>query len=54
MINLVFAHFLDKRKKSIKHSQSEINNAVLTAQNGYMTRNKLKKQLTSKSIKIIY
>ncbi|XP_022179926.1 protein PFF0380w-like isoform X4 [Myzus persicae] len=38
-----------KRKKSIKHSQSEINNAVLTAQNGYMTRNKLKKQLTNNS-----
>ncbi|CAI6352458.1 unnamed protein product [Macrosiphum euphorbiae] len=37
-----------KKKKSIKHSQVDINNAVLTAPNGYiMTRNKLKKQLTS-------
>ncbi|XP_060848746.1 MATH and LRR domain-containing protein PFE0570w-like [Rhopalosiphum padi] len=37
-----------KRKKSIKHSQVDINNAVLSS-NGYMTRNKLKKQLTNNS-----
>lgn len=38
-----------KRKKSIKHSQVDINNAVLSSPNGYMTRNKLKKQLTTNS-----
>eukprot|EP00102_Acyrthosiphon_pisum_P020007 XP_016657217.1 PREDICTED: uncharacterized protein MAL13P1.336-like isoform X1 [Acyrthosiphon pisum] len=39
--------FYYKRKKSIKHSQVDINNAVLTAPNGcIMTRNKLNKQLT--------
>ncbi|XP_050058427.1 uncharacterized protein MAL13P1.304-like isoform X3 [Aphis gossypii] len=38
-----------KRKKSIKHSQVDINNAVLSSPNGYMTRNKLKKQLTKNS-----
>ncbi|KAL4084433.1 hypothetical protein QTP88_028255 [Uroleucon formosanum] len=46
--NNVTDDFYYKRKKSTKHSQVEINNAVLTAPNGYiMTRNKLKKQLTS-------
>ncbi|XP_060870265.1 protein PFF0380w-like isoform X3 [Metopolophium dirhodum] len=45
--NDVTDDFYYKRKKSIKHSQVDINNAVLTAPNGYiMTRNKLKKQLT--------
>lgn len=37
--------FLDKNK-ICKHSQEVINNAILTSSNGYMTRNRLKKQLT--------
>eukprot|EP00102_Acyrthosiphon_pisum_P026471 XP_016663681.1 PREDICTED: protein PFF0380w isoform X2 [Acyrthosiphon pisum] len=44
--NDVTDEFYYKRKKSIKHSQVDINNAVLTAPN-IMTRNKLKQQLTS-------
>lgn len=31
-----------------KNSQEDINNAVLTSSNGYMTRNKLNKLLKSK------
>ncbi|XP_060856901.1 probable serine/threonine-protein kinase DDB_G0283337 isoform X3 [Metopolophium dirhodum] len=48
--NDVTDDFYFKRKKSIKHSQVDINNAVLAAPNGcIMTRNKLKKQLTNYS-----
>ncbi|XP_025198722.1 protein PFF0380w-like [Melanaphis sacchari] len=36
-----------KKKKPIKHSQVDINSAVLSSTNGYMTRNKLNKQLTN-------
>lgn len=41
----------DKRIKQEKHTEEEINNAVQTA-SGYMTRNRLKKELKSKLIKL--
>lgn len=40
--------FLGKKKKSDEHSVEDINNAVLTASNGYMTRRRFQEQLESK------
>lgn len=47
-ISLIFFLLEGKRKKINKSSQEDITNAVLTSSNGYMTRNRLKKELTGK------
>lgn len=47
-INLCGKFILGKKKKLEKHSEEEINNAVHTASYGYMTRNRLNKELKGK------